>query len=96
MAGVMVVEAHRVEERLAAYLREALGDAATSITPSTNLVERGVLDSLATLDLIDFVAAEFGVELTHDGLMQHGSFTMAGIAAFIRHAIPQEGSTPCV
>lgn len=91
-----MVNSDRVEERLDAYLRTVLGDDAASITASTNLVERGVLDSLATLDLIDFIEAEFGVELTHDGLMQHGSFTLAGIAAFIRHANAHESNSPCV
>jgi acyl carrier protein len=52
-----------------AYLLETLlpGEDPAALTPTTELVHSGILDSLATLDLVSFLEERFGIELeAHD------------------------------
>lgn len=43
------------------------GEDAQNLTPTTELIRSGVLDSLATLDLVAFLEERFGIELAaHD------------------------------
>lgn len=43
------------------------GENPSALTPSTPLITSGILDSLATLDLVSFLENRFGVELeAHD------------------------------
>src|SRR5690606_16801829 len=43
------------------------GEDPENLTPSTELIRSGVLDSLATLDLVSFLERTFGIELeAHD------------------------------
>lgn len=43
------------------------GENPDNLTPSTELIRSGVLDSLATLDLVSFLEKTYGIELeAHD------------------------------
>ena len=43
------------------------GEDPENLTPSTELIRSGVLDSLATLDLVSFLETTYGIELeAHD------------------------------
>jgi acyl carrier protein len=43
------------------------GEDPSNLTPSTELIRSGILDSLATLDLVAFLESKFGIELAaHD------------------------------
>jgi acyl carrier protein len=43
------------------------GEDAATLTPETELINGGILDSLATLDLVGFLERSFGIELeAHD------------------------------
>lgn len=55
--------------RVKNYLLETLlpGEDPQSLSSSTELVRSGILDSLATLDLVSFLEKQFGIELeAHD------------------------------
>ncbi len=38
------------------------GESPDSLTPSTELIDSGILDSLATLDLVAFLEQQYGLE----------------------------------
>lgn len=43
------------------------GEASENLTPTTELIRSGILDSLATLDLVAFLEGRFDIELeAHD------------------------------
>jgi acyl carrier protein len=43
------------------------GESADQLTPSTELIHSGILDSLARLELVTFLEQQFGIELqAHD------------------------------
>lgn len=51
------------------YILETLlpGEDPESLTPTTELVRSGILDSLATLELVSFLEKQFSIELeAHD------------------------------
>ena len=60
------------------------GENPSALTPSTALITSGILDSLATLDLVSFLEKRFGVELeAHD--VDHSKLgTLADIARMVQ------------
>ncbi len=60
------------------------GEDPQSLAPDTELIRSGILDSLATLDLVSFLEERFGIELeAHD--MDAGNLgTLADIDRLVR------------
>ncbi len=54
-----------------------------AVEEETELIESGVLDSLAILDLVVFVEQRFGVELTADEITPGNFGSIAALAALI-------------
>jgi len=50
---------------------------------SSALLEEGVLDSLGILELVDYLQAEFGVEIEDDDLMPENFASIEAIATFV-------------
>jgi acyl carrier protein len=48
-----------------------------------SLLERNVLDSLAVLDLTEFLQAEYGIKIENDELLPENLDTLNRIAAFV-------------
>lgn len=60
------------------------GENPSALTPTTPLISSGILDSLATLDLVAFLENRFGVELeAHD--VDHSKLgTLESIASMVQ------------
>ena len=57
--------------------------ASVSFGDADSLLERGVLDSLAVLDLTEFLQAEFGIRIDNSELLPENLDTLDRIAAFV-------------
>ncbi len=80
------MEADTVEKTVKEYiLREFLpGESAEALTSDTPLVTGGILDSLATLKLVDFLEKKFSISLeAHEVDAEHLD-TLSTIASLVR------------
>lgn len=78
MSDVMaVVRSHL----LAQYLP---GEDPANLTPTTPLISGGILDSLATLDLVSFLETTFGIELAAHEVDRDRLDTLERIVALVR------------
>ena len=64
------------------------GENPSALSPTTPLITSGILDSLATLDLVSFLEKRFGVELeAHD--VDHSKLgTLEDIARMVQSKLP--------
>ena len=69
------------------------GENSSALTSSTPLITSGILDSLATLDLVGFLEAQYGVEF--DAAEVDGSRigTLADIARLVEAKRAKQGAT---
>lgn len=74
-------------DQLRRYLTELAGEA-LDYSDDDNLVERGVLQSIRLLELVDFVAERFGVEATADDLYRGCFSSVSAILRFIAGGQP--------
>ena len=71
-------------ERITALVRETLGVDVPS--PDTDLIETGLLDSLALISLLAEIEREFGFELPLDTLEVDDFRTVASAASYVEAA----------
>ena len=79
-----------MEERIAALIRDALGVDVPS--HDADLIEGGLLDSLALVSLITEIEAEFGFQLPLDDFDVEAFRSVDRIAAFVTASKPSEGA----
>jgi D-alanine--poly(phosphoribitol) ligase subunit 2 len=79
-----------LEERIAALIRDALGVAVPS--HEADLIDGGLLDSLALVSLITEIEAEFGFQLPLDDFDVDAFRSVERIAAFVEANRPAEGA----
>lgn len=74
-----------VTQPILAYIAKAVADAGGTqeITPHTGLLETGVLDSIGLVGLIQFIEAEFAVEIPDADLSPELFETPATVAAYV-------------
>ena len=60
------------------------GENPSALTPSTPLITSGILDSLATLDLVSFLEKRFGVELEANDVDHSKLATLEDIARMVQ------------
>jgi D-alanine--poly(phosphoribitol) ligase subunit 2 len=79
-----------LEERIAALIRDALGVEVPS--NKADLIDGGLLDSLALVSLITEIEAEFGFQLPLDDFDVDAFRSVERIAAFVDANRPAEGA----
>jgi acyl carrier protein len=64
--------------------------ASVSFADGDSLLEKGVLDSLAVLDLTEFLQAQYGIKIQNDELLPENLDSLERIAAFVerKRAVP--------
>lgn len=60
------------------------GEDPRNLTPTTELIRSGILDSLATLKLVSFLEERFGIELGADDLGAENLGTLESIERLVR------------
>lgn len=60
------------------------GEDPRNLTASTELIRSGILDSLATLQLVSFIEERFGIELGPDDLGAENLGTLDSIERLVR------------
>jgi acyl carrier protein len=82
--------ASALQDRLAGFLAERLPPSVSELRPETALFETGLLDSLALLDLVQWVEAALGAPLDPSTVeLRRDWATIADIAAFIERHRPE-------
>lgn len=81
----------RVCERIARLIRESLGVDVPS--PDTDLIESGLLDSLALVSLLAEIEREFGFELPLDTLEVDDFRTVETAASYVEAAFAGDTAT---
>ncbi len=76
--------AGRIEAFVRAHFAVAPTD--TAFTRAAPLFDLGYIDSVGVVELLAFIAGEFGVEVTDTDLLSDGFTTINGIAGII-HAL---------
>jgi D-alanine--poly(phosphoribitol) ligase subunit 2 len=79
-----------LEERITALIRDALGVEVPS--READLIDAGLLDSLALVSLITEIEAEFGFQLPLDDFDVDAFRSVERIAAFVEANRPAEGA----
>jgi D-alanine--poly(phosphoribitol) ligase subunit 2 len=79
-----------LEERITALIRGALGVEVPS--READLIDAGLLDSLALVSLITEIEAEFGFQLPLDDFDVDAFRSVERIAAFVEANRPAEGA----
>lgn len=59
------------------------GEDPQALTPTTPLITSGILDSLATLDLVSFLESHYGIEFEAAEMDTNRLGTLDGIAALV-------------
>jgi len=75
----------KVGQTVMAYLSKAVADAGNSepVTPQTGLLEKGLLDSIGLVGLIQFIESEFGLQIPDADLNPDLFETPASVAAYV-------------
>jgi len=75
-----------VEQRVKSFLSEnyVKEDGAAKLTETTPLISSGLLDSLATLELVSFLEDTYGIEVAASEVGVHHLNTISEIARFVR------------
>jgi acyl carrier protein len=60
------------------------GAGGQEVTPETPLIDGGLLDSLGTLQLMEFLSEQLGIVVEDDDFVAENFETVASLAAFIR------------
>jgi acyl carrier protein len=58
-----------------------------SVQDEESLMDRGIVDSLGILDIVQFLEREFSIEVTDDDLMPEHFSSIQGITSFTRQKI---------
>jgi acyl carrier protein len=66
------------------------GEDPQALTPTTQLMTSGILDSLATLELVSFLEERFGIELEAHETDPSRMGTLADIAELVQSKRPAE------
>ena len=57
------------------------------LTPTTELIRSGILDSLATLSLVTFLEEKYGIELEAHDMEAHHLGTLTGIEQLVQRKL---------
>jgi acyl carrier protein len=76
----------RIEETLAAYLREEClpRNSIATLAYDQNLFEAGIVDSAGLISFIDFVETTFGLTVPDEDLLPENFVSLSAIADYIR------------
>lgn len=72
-----------IKDRIRDYILESTFDDVKNITDDTLIFEKGVLDSMGLLFLIEFLKEEFGVTTNDDELVEKNFESINNIVAFL-------------
>jgi acyl carrier protein len=89
MSGRKAIE-QALHDFVAKEILEGEGD---ELTPSTNLLALGIIDSLAVVSLRVFIERSFGVRMP-DGMQPEEFATLSAIAAVVERLQRAEGAEP--
>lgn len=68
------------------------GDVTRAPRDDDSLVEGGIIDSTGVMELIEFLEADFGIEVSDDDTVPSNLDTIANLTAFVlRKRAPSEG-----
>jgi len=75
----------KIERPILAYVTKAVADAGTAlqVTPQTRLLDAGLLDSIGLVGLVQFLEAEFGMQIPEHDLNPELFETPATIVDYI-------------
>jgi acyl carrier protein len=54
-----------------------------NVTPETNLIVSGVIDSIQVIELIVYIEKKYNIEFTEDDLLDNGFASIAGLTELI-------------
>ena len=72
-----------VENSVITYVREKARNPGAQLNANSVLLNSGLLDSIAILDLITFIEKEFGVTLTDQDLVPSNFETIASVVKMV-------------
>jgi acyl carrier protein len=72
-----------IKDKIRDYILESTFDDVKNITDDTLIFEKGVLDSMGLLFLIEFLKEEFGVTTNDDELVEENFESINRIVAFL-------------
>jgi len=77
-----------VEKRIREYVTQnfLLGET-LSINSTASLLNHGILDSTGVLELVTFLEAEFGIQISDTEMVPENLDSLANLAAFVRRKV---------
>jgi acyl carrier protein len=84
-----------IGERLSSYLQAKFPAARQKgVREDDPLLERGIIDSMGVLDLVEFIEQEFQIKVSDDDLVPDNFETLARIEEYIRKCRNSAPSVP--
>ncbi|MCC7257266.1 MAG: acyl carrier protein [Gammaproteobacteria bacterium] len=72
-----------IDQKIIQFIN-SIADRASPVSPEEDLLDSGVLDSLAMLQLVEFISAEFGVEIDPDAITPENFATVATVTRLVQ------------
>jgi acyl carrier protein len=72
-----------VQSAIHEYLMNEFGGDRDGFAPDENLLEQGIIDSMAILKLVGFLEEAFGIETDDDEMVPENFETLAALCAFV-------------
>ena len=76
-----------VEMRVREFLQNELGKDVTGVGPDDSLLESGMIDSVAVMQLVAFLETTYGIRVAEDDLMPENFDTLGAIAIFVNQRV---------
>ena len=76
-----------VETRVREFLKNELGKDVTGVGPDDSLLESGMIDSVAVMQLVAFLETTYGIRVAEDDLMPENFDTLGAIAIFVNQRV---------
>ena len=76
-----------VEMRVREFLQNELGKDVTGVGPDDSLLESGMIDSVAVMQLVAFLETTYGIRVAEDDLMPENFDTLGAIAIFVNQRL---------
>ena len=76
-----------VEMRVREFLQNELGKDVTGVGPDDSLLESGMIDSVAVIQLVAFLETTYGIRVAEYDLMPENFDTLGAIAIFVNQRL---------
>ena len=73
-----------ITKEITSFINTVISDGSQQVGSEDDLIESGIIDSLAILQLVEFIIEKFNIDVDPDSITPENFSTVERISAFIR------------